>query len=275
MAIQFSGSSKSGESLSSLHSELAETLTGAELAVADELFSALDVIDGSAALRRSLTDPAREPADRAAVVRSLFGSKAQKTAVSVLEAVVSQRWSAERDLGDAVENLAVTVVAAKAERDGLEGLEELESALLGFRRAVAESHQLQHALTERQAPAAAKQKLAATLSPQVSPESRLLIDRAVTSPRGLRPSALIERFAEQIAARQQRWIAQVTVAKDLSSDYLEKLSVSLDKYFGRELKLDVVVDSSVVGGIRVQVGDEVVDSTVAARLNTLNQTITR
>ena len=65
------------------------------------------------------------------------------------------------------------------------------------------------------------------------------------------------------------------MAKPLDSAYLQKLSTSLDKYFGRELKLDVVVDPAVVGGIRVQVGDEVVDSTVAARLNNLSRTLAR
>ncbi|WP_300345117.1 F0F1 ATP synthase subunit delta [Nesterenkonia sp.] len=261
------------ESLASLRSDLAEQIASAGLTVADELFAALDVIDGSAGLRRALTDPAREPAGRASVVRSLFGSKAQQTTVGMLEAVVSRRWSSDRDLGDAVENLAVDVVAAQAERGGLQGLEELEGALLGFRRTVAESHELQRALTDRQAPAEAKQRLAARLSPSVSAEARLLIDRAVTQPRGLRPSALIEKFATAVAARQQRWIAQVTTAKELDSTTREKLSASLDRYFGRELKLDVVVDPSVVGGIRVQVGDEVVDGTVAARLSSLQRTL--
>ncbi|NDK30328.1 F0F1 ATP synthase subunit delta [Nesterenkonia haasae] len=273
MAVQFSGSSRSRASLKTLESELAETLTAADLAVAAELFTALDVLDGSAALRRSLTDPSRETAARVGVIRSLFSAGAQPATVKVLEAAVAQRWSKERDLGDAVESLAVTAVAAKAESRGLQGLEDLESALLSFRRTIAESHELQHALSEDQAPPAAKQKLAGKLSSQASPEARLLIDRAVTSPRGLRTSALIERFAAAIAARQDRWIAQVTVAKDLSSTYLDKLSASLDKYFGRELKLDVVVDPDVIGGIRVQVGDEVVDSTVAARLNELHRTI--
>ncbi|GAB3189939.1 F0F1 ATP synthase subunit delta [Nesterenkonia suensis] len=260
-----------GESLATLQEQLADTLAAAELAVADELFSALDVLDSSAALRRSLTDPARDAGDRAAMVRSLFSAKARTSTVSVLEAVASQRWSRERDLGDAIERLAVSVVAVQAEKDGLDGLESLESDLLGFRRAVSSSHEVQHALTEPQADAAAKRRLAARLSGGAGAEARLLIDRAVTAPRGLRPEALVERFAEQIAARQQRWIAQVTVAKELDEAHRRRLSSSLDRYFGRELRLDVVVDPSVVGGIRVQVGDEVVDSTVATRLSELNR----
>ena len=275
MAVQFSESSRSRASLHTLQSELEAVIAAADLTVADELFSALDVLDGSAALRRSLTDPAREQAARVEVIRSLFGQRAQQTTVQVLGAAVAQRWGSERDLGDAVETLAVTAVAARAESRGLQGLEELEGTLLSFRRAIADSHELQRAFRDDQAPASAKQQLAARLSADASAEARLLIDRAVTAPRGLRITAVIERFAAVIAARQDRWIAQVTVAKDLSSAYLERLSTSLDKYFGRELKLDVKVDPSVVGGIRVQVGDDVVDSTVASRLNELHRTIAR
>ncbi|WP_146338662.1 F0F1 ATP synthase subunit delta [Nesterenkonia sp. NBAIMH1] len=262
------------ESLASLQSDLAETLRAADLKVADELFAAVDVMDTSASLRRSLTDPSREPAERAGVVRRLFGDKAASTTVAVLEAVASRRWSRARDLSDAVETLAVTTVAAVAERGGLHGLEELEAQLLGFRRTVSESHELQRALADGQAPDEAKQKLAARLSPQASSEARLLIDRTVTAPRGLRPAALLARFAEQVAARQHRWIAQVTVAKSLDGSNLEKLSTGLNRYFGRELRLDVAVDPRVVGGIRVQVGDEVVDSTMAGRLNSLTRNIT-
>lgn len=263
------------ESLASLQGDLAATLSSADLSVADELFAALDVLEASASLRRSLTDPAREPAERASLARTLFGNKVQEPTVGVLEAAVSRRWSSERDLADGLESLAVSVVAAKAERGGLSGLENLETALLGFRRTVADSHELQRALTDAQASPEAKQRLAARLTPGVSAEARLLIDRAVTQPRGLRPTTLVEKFASAIAARQQRWIAQVTVAKPLDSAYLQRLSTSLDRYFGRELKLDVVVDPAVVGGIRVQVGDEVVDSTVAGRLNNLNRALAR
>ncbi|EXF24506.1 ATP synthase subunit delta [Nesterenkonia sp. AN1] len=259
------------ESLAAVQQELAPSLAQADLEVARELFAVLDVLDSSAGLRRSLTDPSRDPQDRVAMARSLFGAKVKATTTEVLDALVSRRWSKERDLGDAVEVLAVVVVVVQAEREGLAGLEKLETALLDFRRTVASSHQVQRALTDAQATGEAKQKLGAQLSPGASAEARLLIDRAVTAPRGLRPSQLVERFTEQIAARQQRWIALVTVAKELDPSYMQRLGASLDRYFGRELKLDVVLDPAVVGGIRVQVGDEVVDSTVATKLNDLNR----
>lgn len=263
--------SVTSESRKALESTFNDVLSAADLTVADELFTALDVLDSSAALRRAATDPAREPEERASVISSLFDGKAREVTVKILSSVVSRRWSSERDLGDAVEWIAVTAVATQAERDGLQGLEALEGALLNFRHTVASSHDVQRAFSDHQAPVTAKQKLAARLAPDVTAEARLLIDRAVTAPRGVRPTTLLERFAQQVAARQHRWIAQVTVAKQLDGAYLDKLSASLDRYFGRELKLDVVVDPTVVGGIRAQVGDEVVDSTVAARLSSLSR----
>ncbi|WP_261624892.1 F0F1 ATP synthase subunit delta [Nesterenkonia marinintestina] len=263
------------ESLSTVRRDQEQTVRSADLTVARQLFEALDVLDSSAALRRALTDPAREAEERAGLVRELFGGRADQGAVTLLEALASQRWSRERDLGDAVEVIAVDVVAVGGEREGLVGLEALESSLLELRRAVMSSHELQRAMTDQQASSEAKLRLAAALSRDASDEARLLIDRAVTSPRGLRPEALIERFAEQIAQRQQRWIAQVTVAKSLDQTYRDRLSAGLNRYFGRDLKLDVVVDPSVVGGIRVQVGDEVVDSTVSSKVGELRRRMAR
>lgn len=259
------------ESLAAVQQEVAADLGRADLTVAAELFSALDVLDTSAALRRSLTDPSRHAADRKALVTRLFGDSAQQLSLSVLTSIAAKRWSKERDLADAVESLAVTAVAADAERHGLQGLEQLESALLGFRRTVADSHDVQRALTDPQAQPQAKQTLARRLSPDASEGARLLIDRAVTASRGLRPSAAVEFYAQRVAARQRHWIAQVTVARELDDAQRAKLARSLDSYFGRELRLDVVVDPAVVGGIRVQVGDEVVDSTMATKLSTLNR----
>ncbi|GAA3288042.1 F0F1 ATP synthase subunit delta [Nesterenkonia halobia] len=259
------------ESLAAVLREQARTLESADLAVADELFGAVDVLDSSSALRRSLTDPAREPDERTSVVRGLFGEKVAPTTLTLLEALVSKRFSRDRDLADSVETLAVTVVAQQAEADGLDGLERLETQLLAFRRTVGSSHEVQRALTEPQAGAEALSTLASRLSPDAGAEARLLIDRAVVAPRGLRPEALVERFAEQVAARQSRWIARVTVAQELDADRRERLRAGLDRYFGRELKLDVVVDPEVVGGIRVQVGDEVVDSTISAKVDDLQR----
>jgi len=98
-----------------------------------------------------------------------------------------------------------------------------------------------------------------------------LISQAVSAPRGLKPTTLVQRFVELVAKRQQRWIAEVSVARPLTQDRLSRLQTGLDRLYGRELKINVNVDPSLVGGVRVQVGDEVVDSSVITRLAELRR----
>ena len=111
------------------------------------------------------------------------------------------------------------------------------------------------------------------LVPQAGPAGRLLITQAVRSPRGLKPAALVERFLELVAARQQRWIADVSVTRPLTADQFERLQSGLNGLYGRELKVNVKVDPTLIGGVRVSVGDEMVDSTVVTRLSELRRTL--
>ena len=76
-----------------------------------------------------------------------------------------------------------------------------------------------------------------------------------------------------VADRQQRWIARITTARPLREDQTEKLRQGLNRLYGRDLKLTTEVDPSLVGGLRVQVGEEVIDGSVTHRLEQLQQRI--
>jgi F-type H+-transporting ATPase subunit delta len=76
---------------------------------------------------------------------------------------------------------------------------------------------------------------------------------------------------ELVAQRQQRWIANVSVSRPLTQEQISRLQAGLNGLYGRELKINVNVDPSLVGGVRVQVGDEVVDSSVVTRLSELRR----
>ncbi|MFG6467569.1 F0F1 ATP synthase subunit delta [Roseateles sp. BYS87W] len=60
--------------------------------------------------------------------------------------------------------------------------------------------------------------------------------------------------------------AQVASAYPLEAGQLADLTAVLEKRFGRKLSLTVSVDASLIGGVRVIVGDEVLDTSVLARL---------
>lgn len=55
---------------------------------------------------------------------------------------------------------------------------------------------------------------------------------------------------------------------------LQELGVSLEKRFGRKLHLTVQQDQTLIGGIRVVVGDEVLDTSVKARLEQMKAALT-
>lgn len=261
----------SSESLTAARLELEAKLPFASLPLAEDLFGILGTLDSSAGLRRALTDPAREGKDKAALLSQLVGGKVSSDAEAIAAGLASSRWASPRDLGDALESLAATVAIAVAENRGRAELEELENDLFKFTRIVEGNHELQRALVEPQASVAAKTELALKLVPNASEEAQALIRQAVAQPRGLRPTALIERFAELVAERQQRWIAKVSVTRPLTSAQIDRLQAGLNRLYGRDLKISFNVDPSLIGGIRVQVGDEVVDSSVVTRLSELRR----
>jgi F-type H+-transporting ATPase subunit delta len=68
--------------------------------------------------------------------------------------------------------------------------------------------------------------------------------------------------------------AVVHSAFPISADDLSKVSAALEKRFGRKLTVAVQEDTSLIGGIRVVVGDEVLDTSVKARLEQMKVALT-
>lgn len=263
----------SSDSLAKVLTELEAKLATASLSLAEELFSVLTVLDSSAGLRRALTDPSREGQEKVALLGSLVKGKVSVEAEQIVDSLANERWANARDFGDALETVATTVAVAVAENEGpgAAGLEKLENDLFSFNQAVDSDHQVQRALSEPQASAEAKRKLALALVPGAGQPARLLISQAVSAPRGARPAKLVEQFATLAAARQERWIATVTVGQPLSDTQESRLAAGLNKLYGRELKVNISVDPTLIGGVRVRVGDEVVDASVLSRLGELRR----
>ena len=118
----------------------------ASLQLAKELFGILGTVDSSAGLRRALTDPSRSGDEKSALVKQLFGGKVSADAVEIASGLAGSRWASARDIGDALETLAASVVIAVAENksavsaSGITGLEALENDLFSFNQAVESNH---------------------------------------------------------------------------------------------------------------------------------------
>ncbi len=68
--------------------------------------------------------------------------------------------------------------------------------------------------------------------------------------------------------------AEITSAVELSADEQEQIRRSLTKQYGEGLVFTFQVDSSLLGGLRVRVGDRLMDNSVASRLTKLRESIT-
>jgi F-type H+-transporting ATPase subunit delta len=62
-------------------------------------------------------------------------------------------------------------------------------------------------------------------------------------------------------------VATVRVARPLADGDRQRLADVLARTYDRQIHLNVVVDPEVIGGIRVEIGDDVIDGTVASRLD--------
>ena len=68
-------------------------------------------------------------------------------------------------------------------------------------------------------------------------------------------------------------LAQITSAFPLSDEQVQQLVAGLEKKFGLKLKPVVTVDSELIGGVRVVVGDQVLDTSVQAQLARMRDTL--
>ncbi len=234
--------------------------------LADELFAVAGVVDGNATLRRALADPSREGADKRGLAQRVLGGKVSDAAVSVVGELAGQRWADERDLGDTIERFAVESVLAKAEQEGR--VDDVEDQLFRFERLVAANPELRDALTNRQGDAQGKAQVVSTLlEGKVAPETLRLARQAVLAPRGSRLDRTLEGYLQVAAKRREQVTAVVTAATDLTDQQRQRLSDALQRIYSKPVQLQLVHDPDVIGGIRVQVGDEVVDGTVLRRLD--------
>ena len=108
--------------------------------------------------------------------------------------------------------------------------------------------------------------LADLLSDKVSGPSLSLITQLLTHPRGRSPQAALDVAAGIAARRRQQLIAVVRAATDLSTAQRRRLLDTLTAAYGQGIHLNVVHDPAVIGGISVQIGDELVDGTASSRL---------
>ncbi len=267
-----------------------------------ELHSVADLVEGNNALLLAVNDGSVPVASRRAVLDHLLTGKARPevvrlvhqavTVVPASEVVTSFRW-----MGSRLEHLATRATATAAEpfdeeilgrmgsRNRVSGyaaavfesltiadLEEIEDQLFRFARTVESDRRLRHALGDRDLPVVVRQEvIGALLEGRALPAAVRLAKYAARGGRARDIVATLDTLVDD-AAKARGWrVAKVQAASSVDDAQQHDLSEALTVLTGNPVDLQVTVEPALLGGVVVQVGDLLVDSSTRHRLDELKE----
>jgi len=266
MRIHLGGSSR--QSLMAARTALDAAIKGASAASASELsshlFAAAEVFAGNTSLRRAITDPSRDKAAKATLVKDLFGKSTGALAISLLSDVSALRWSATKDVIHVIEQLAIEAEASAANIAG--ELDRVEDEFFETSRLVADNFELRKALVSVGSTDAKSALIAEVLGKKASSSTTKLASALVAHLRGRSIEAAFADYLFGLANRRNRLIAVVRTATALTDAQTSRLATVLEKKVGQPIRINVQIDSSILGGVSIKFADELVDGSVVNRL---------
>ncbi len=260
------------ESRDSLAPKLRDTREDA-WRIGNELFTITKVLDDSIQLERALTDPSRPVADKVAVLKELLGDNAHPMTMEIMTDLVSRRWSRARDIANAVEDFGVDAMMYYADATDATlqvsiELSELHSALLNLPVVRAK-------LYDYQATSKARVKLFREVfsGKTLNKVTMRLAEHATCNLRRRRYLETIQWLINKFSRHMGESMVTVTTATPLKKEQIKRLVEVYSAKVGRQVHINSVVDPTVLGGMRIQVGDEVTDNTVVAQLQNLHRKV--
>ena len=241
--------------------------------IGNELFTITNVLDHNIQLERALTDPSRPVEDKVAVVKTLIGNQAHPLVMEIMSDLVSRRWSRVSDIANAVEDFGVDGMMYYADHTNTTlqvsvELAELHSALLNL-------PVVRTKLYDATVSSEARIKLLYSLigDADFTKVTKRLAEHATCNLRNRRYLQTIQWLINKFSRHMGESMVTVTTATPLSKEQVEKLIAIYTAKTGHPVHINSVVDPTVMGGMRIQVGDEVTDNTVVAQLQHLQRTV--
>lgn len=259
--------------LSALNAYAGRADAAAVTKTAEEILSVAAVLAGQPRLRRALVDPSRTGDERGELLATVLTGKIGNDAINLLKALVAGRWSSPTELLTATEQLGVDALLASADSSG--DLAEVEDELFRFGQVVAGTPQLAAVIGDSTVAEDRRIALVTELvEGKAKPVTVKLAQQAVRGFGGRSFASALAKLVELAAERRERDVAYVTVAEPLSEAEEERLGASLAERYGREVSVKVTVDPDVLGGVRVLIGSDLYDGTVARKLADVRQALT-
>lgn len=244
---------------------------GTELTAAAEIYAVADLLRGNPSLQTAVQDASRPLARREKLLRDIFSGRVSAQVLDLLVRLAGVKWAETDDLAKSLEALGCQSILHGAQARGALG--EVEEELYQARILLKTQRDLRLTLSDGHLRSAARAELAEKIFHGFSPETRALLVRAtVTSTQSTLTSA-IRRYVRAAAERADHLFASVSSAVLLSAAQKERLKQILQNYYGQTVTVHNYLNPKLLGGMRIHVGDDVIDGTLASRLAAVKEEI--
>ena len=160
------------------------------------------------------------------------------------------------------------LAVASAESNGA----QIEDEIYRFSQVLQSSEELKSTLSDASIPSARRQQIVEDLlDGQATQTTVALVSMIVAAGMGSDIKAIADRVVGLGAESRDKAVAEVYSVVDLSSDQQQRLAAALKSATGKDVEMKVIIDESVMGGLLVQIEDEVIDGTVRTRLKQLRE----
>ena len=236
--------------------------------LADDLISIAALLNQETVVTRYLTQPAEDATPRVRLLERLVSGKVGEPALEVAKTAVSQRWSADGDLIDAIEMAGRQALLIRADQAGQ--LDEVEDQLFRFSRVLDAQPRLSILLGDYDTPADARVQLLRNVlgnaGAGVNEITTDLLAKTVELLRGRSAEDAVQELAKVAVARRGEIVAQVSAAAELSDAQHTRLAEVLSRIYGHPVTAQISIDPELLGGLAISVGDEIIDGTLSSRL---------
>lgn len=174
-------------------------------------------------------------------------------------------------MSDKIDGYAAAVTAVASVEGNLSSVAE---ELYQFAQAMESNDDLRQTLSDRTLPASRRLGVVESLlDGRAHPTTTNLVSMIVGADRANDLSAVADRVLQRAAAAKGRQVAEVRSAVALDQGQIDRLAEALGRATGSAVDVQVVIDSTVLGGLVAQVGDTVIDGSVKTRLEKLKERV--
>ena len=149
---------------------------------------------------------------------------------------------------------------------------QIEDEIYRCSQVLQSSEELKSTLSDASIPSTRRQQIVEDLlDGQVTQTTVALVSMIVAAGMGGDIKAIADKVVGLGAESRDKAVAEVYSVVDLSSDQQQRLAAALKSATGKDVEMKVIIDESVMGGLLVQIEDEVIDGTVRTRLKQLRE----